>query len=70
MRKAVRNISLKSLRRAKGLTQKEFAALIGVDQSSVTQWETGKTHPRYTRFNKMCEVLGCTVDELMKEEEQ
>jgi len=29
-----------------GMSQAQFADLLGVDQSSVSLWETGKTEPR------------------------
>lgn len=35
-----------SAREKVGLTQKEVAEKLGVDQSAVSFWETGKTHPR------------------------
>lgn len=47
------------------MTQAEFAKAVGVDQTAVTQWENGKTHPKFYRWAKIIEVLGCTTDDLM-----
>jgi transcriptional regulator with XRE-family HTH domain len=32
-------------RRGRGLSQREFAAMLGTDQSSVARWETGRARP-------------------------
>ena len=37
---------LKNLRKEKGLTQKELAAIINVSTSAVSQYERGKAIPR------------------------
>jgi DNA-binding transcriptional regulator YiaG len=34
-------IDVKQLREARGLTQAQFAKLVGVDQSTVSNWEKG-----------------------------
>lgn len=36
---------LKDLRETRGISQAEVAAFVGVDQSSVSYWETGKASP-------------------------
>lgn len=54
-----------SAREKAGLTQREVAEKIGVDQSAVSFWETGKTAPRAALLKKLSELYGCTVDELL-----
>jgi putative transcriptional regulator len=37
--------TIKTLRASLGLTQEQFAALVGVTFSTVNRWETGKSKP-------------------------
>lgn len=60
-------MSFKKTREKSGLTQQEAAANLGVDQSAVCQWETGKTKPRATLLPKIATLYGCTVDELLSD---
>lgn len=61
-------MSFLSAREAAGLTQREVAEHMGVDQSAVSFWETGKTNPRASLLVKLSELYHCTVDELLKDE--
>ena len=61
------DISIKTFRKKKGLSQKELAGLLGLNQSAVAQWETGKTAPNFRRLKKLTEILECSVDDLMEE---
>lgn len=47
-------------------TQEEFAKAVGVDQTTVSKWETGKSKPRANDLQKVAKVCGVTVDELLK----
>lgn len=62
-------MSFTDARRRKSLSQKEVAEEIGVDQSAVCLWESGKTMPRAGLLLKLAKLYGCTVDELLKEDE-
>lgn len=66
LRNEVRKISIKAMRQAKELTQWQLAEKIGVKQESITQWETGKTSPKFARLAKIAEVLECTIDDLVR----
>lgn len=57
-------MSIKSLREAKGLSQKELAKELGVDQSAVCLWENGKTFPRVPVAQRMAKILDCSLNEL------
>lgn len=57
-----------SAREKVGLTQKEVAEKLGVDQSAVSFWETGKTHPRTLLLVKLASFYGYTVDNLLAEQ--
>ena len=59
---------IKELRKKCGLTQEKLAVALGVDRSTITCWETGRSKPRTEVLLKLSNVLGCTVDELLKEE--
>ena len=37
---------IKDLRTAKGMPQREFAAALGVDRTTIAKWETGAALPR------------------------
>ena len=52
-------------RKAKGLTQIEFAEKLGVSNKSVSRWETGKNMPDVSLFLPLCELLGISVNELI-----
>lgn len=60
----------KELREERGLTQKEFADKLGLDQSTVSLWENGKTQPRTKLLVKIARILGCTVEELVSDPSQ
>lgn len=49
-----------------GITQDQLAEKLGVDRSTVTKWELGKSYPRASLLPKISEILGCTVDELFE----
>lgn len=55
-----------SARENSGFTQKEVAEKIGVDQSAVSLWETGKTAPRASILVKLACLYRCSVDDLLR----
>ena len=63
-------LSFKSARERKGVTQHELAVELAIDQSTVSLWESGKTHPRAKLLPKLALLLGCTVDELLENDEK
>ena len=52
-------------RKAKGLTQIEFAEKLGVSNKSVSRWETGKNMPDVSLFLPICDMLEISVNELI-----
>lgn len=55
---------IQQLRKQRGLTQQELADLIGVHVASIRGWEQGRYEPKGIRFNRLCDVLGISIDEL------
>ena len=49
--------NLKSLRTSKKLTQGQLAALLNVDQRTVSAWEKGVCEPSFNMLNKLCEIF-------------
>lgn len=47
-------------------TQEEFAKAIGVDQTTVSKWETGRSKPRVGELSRIAKVCGVTVDKLLE----
>lgn len=48
-----------------GLSQGEVARRLGINQSTVSYWESGKKLPRGTTLVKLADLYCCTIDELM-----
>lgn len=55
---------IKKLREAAGMRQSALAAKIGVDTSSVSLWENGKTYPSYANICKIAKALNCKAGDL------
>ena len=62
-------MKIRDLRESAGLTQGELASELGVDRSSVTKWETGKSKPRTEDLPRLAEVLQCSVNDLFVRKE-
>ena len=58
---------IKTIRESKELTQIDIANCLGVGRTTVAMWETGESLPRAATLIRLAEVLGCTVDELLKD---
>lgn len=54
------------LRKQKGFTQIQLAKSLGIDQSTVSLWEKGKTAPRVDTALRLAEIMGCTVDDIFR----
>lgn len=50
-------IDVSAIRQELGLSQSDFGEKVGVDQSTVSLWETGKTEPRGPARNWMLKLL-------------
>lgn len=55
---------IRQLREQAGLTQKQFAEAVGVDQSAVARWESGENNPTAERIMQIADVLGCNPGDL------
>ena len=58
--------NIRDAREAKGLTQEQFAKLVGVTQGAVAQWENGMTHPSFDKLIMIADVLEVPLDELVR----
>lgn len=56
---------LRQFRHELGLTQAELASALGVTRITVARWETGIRIPSFLMLNKIAEVLGCNIVELL-----
>ncbi len=63
-------MSFLSAREKAGLTQREVADKLNIDQSSVSWWETGKNNPRAALLPAIASLYGVTVDELLQTDNQ
>lgn len=59
---------IKQLREAKGIRQIELAADMGVNQTTVSMWETESALPRTRQLPALARVLGVTISELFEDD--
>lgn len=52
-------------RRAKGITQEELAAQLGIPQQHLCRWETGARNCRVTTYRKLSDLLEVPIDDLL-----
>jgi transcriptional regulator with XRE-family HTH domain len=57
--------NLKTLRKQKGLTQKQLADMIAVDQRTISAWEKGICEPSFDLLSKLCEIFDETFDDIL-----
>lgn len=56
---------LKQKRKERNMTTMELANIVGVRQSSISMWESGKAFPRKDTLDKLCRFFNCKVDDLL-----
>ena len=63
------NTTLKQVREAKGLSQKELAGLINMAQAQYSRIESGKTDPSFSVVVRITKALGLNLSELFQADE-
>ncbi|MGN0171735.1 MAG: helix-turn-helix domain-containing protein [Acutalibacteraceae bacterium] len=58
-------IILKQLREDAGLSQAQLAKIIGVSQSTIGMWESGKNKPEHSYLLKLSEYFNVSIDYLV-----
>ena len=58
--------NLQHLRATRNMTQEQLAMLLGVSRQSVTKWEAEKSSPEMDKLLKMCQIFGCSLDDLVQ----
>ena len=61
-------MSLKLKRKALGWTQAELAERLGVQRETIARYETGARRLDSEKLLALSRLLGCTVDELLRED--
>jgi len=55
---------LKPLRIAAGFTQAQLASELGVEQATISRWESGETMPSVAKLIKLTTILKCDINDL------
>ena len=53
---------IKAIRKTKKLTQQEFADLLDIKRSSVSNYEIGRRAPHIKELQRICDKLGVPLD--------
>lgn len=61
-------LGLKFARIRKNLTQQELADMIGVNKLMISRYELGNAKPSIDKLFRMADILGVTVEYLVKGE--
>lgn len=57
---------LRTLRREKGLSQEELAAMVGVSRQALSKWEAGQSRPELDKLLALSDVFSVTMDSLVR----
>ena len=58
--------NIKTIRKAKGLSQEELAEKIYVTRQSISNWENGRTNPDIHSLLLLSSLFGISLDQLVK----
>ncbi len=58
--------NLKLLREKAKLTQADIANYLQISRQSVSKWESGNSLPSLIFLQPLCEILDCSIMELLK----
>lgn len=56
---------IRELRKAHGLTMKKFGAILGLGESTISQYETGKRDPDFATLSQIADYFGVTLEYLL-----
>ena len=62
---AIEKVTLPVARKIAGLTQKGLGLAVGVSESTVINWEKGRTEPTVNQAQKISEVTGIPLDSII-----
>ena len=57
------HLNLRAFRKARGLNQEAMAEAMGVEQSNISRFENGKTHPSLETLYRAADYFECSVKE-------
>lgn len=57
--------NLQYLRTKRHMTQEQLAMLLGVSRQSISKWESEKAYPEMDKLLTICDLFGCTLDDLV-----
>ena len=57
--------TISTLRKEKGMTQKELADILNITDKAVSKWERDVAFPDTQTIPKLAEILGVSIEELM-----
>ena len=60
--------NLQFLRRTNGMTQEKLASRMGVSRQTVSKWESGEATPELGKLVELCDIFGCSLDSLLRED--
>lgn len=62
--KLVKSINSKKFRKAKKISRKEFAKMLGVTETTIYFWDIGRCLPNADQLYRMSTILGVSMEEL------
>lgn len=60
-------LQIRRWRKQAGLTQEKLADLVSIHLNTLSRWESGQREPRASEIIKLCEVLGVSEAELLRD---
>lgn len=67
MRKVIISKKIKEFRLQNGLTQNQFATMLGISSQGVSKWEREECYPDISILPEIAEVIGCKIDDFFSE---
>ncbi|GFZ30256.1 hypothetical protein CSC2_07820 [Clostridium zeae] len=58
-------VKIASLRKKNGLSQEKLAEMLCISPQAISKWENGHSLPETSLLPVLCQILSCTIDELI-----
>ncbi len=62
------NMKLRTLRKMKGMKQRELAEALGVALSTIAMWETANREPNFAMIRKIADYFSVSIEQLVNDD--